>query len=86
MPVISNLAAKSYLVTGLSVGSTYTFKIQARNAFGYGPFSDVVLILAAQIPDQPLAPTTTFDRTTVLIQWTEPFNQGSEITGYEIHI
>jgi len=33
-----------------------------------------------------LAPTTTFDRTTVLIQWTEPFNQGSEVTGYEIHI
>ena len=47
MPVISNLAAKSYLVTGLSVGSTYSFKIQARTAFGYGPYSDVVIILAA---------------------------------------
>jgi hypothetical protein len=33
-----------------------------------------------------LAPTTTFDRTTVVITWTEPFNQGSDITGYEIHI
>jgi hypothetical protein len=33
-----------------------------------------------------LAPTTTFDRTTVVITWVEPFNQGSDITGYEIKI
>jgi hypothetical protein len=33
-----------------------------------------------------LAPTTTFDRTTVTIDWVEPFNQGSDITGYQIFI
>ena len=86
MPVISNLAATSYLVTGLSVGDLYKFKVEARNAFGYSEFSDVVEILAAQIPDKPDAPVTTFDRTTVVISWTAPFEQGSAITGYRVYI
>ena len=43
-------------------------------------------ILAAQIPDKPLAPTTTFDRTTVKITWAAPFEQGSPITGYQVFI
>jgi hypothetical protein len=51
MPVIANLAATSYLVTGLSVGSTYNFKVDARNAFGYSEFSEIVTTLAAQIPN-----------------------------------
>ena len=74
MPVISNLAATSYLVTGLSVGDSYKFKVKARNAFGYSEFSEVVEILAAQVPDKPDAPVTTFDRTTVVITWTAPFD------------
>jgi hypothetical protein len=45
------LVATSYLVTGLSVGSTYNFKVEARNAYGYGEFSEVTTILAAQIPN-----------------------------------
>jgi hypothetical protein len=51
MPVISNLAATSYLMTSLSVGSTYNIKVESRNAFGYSEFSEVVTILTAQIPN-----------------------------------
>ena len=86
MPIASGITASSYLVTGLSVGSLYSFKIQARNIFGFSSFSDIVQILAAQIPDKPLAPTTTFDRTTVKITWAAPFEQGSPITGYQVFI
>jgi len=53
MPVISGLSATTYLVTGLSVGSAYKFKIQARNAYGYSEFSEIVTILAAQVPNKP---------------------------------
>ena len=43
--------------------------------------------MAAQVPDKPNAPTTTFSNTeTVLIDWTAPFDQGSPITGYRIYI
>jgi hypothetical protein len=47
MPVIAGLAADSYLVTNLNVGSVYKFKVEARNAFGYSAFSEVASILAA---------------------------------------
>jgi len=38
------------------------------------------------VPDQPSAPTTTFDRTVVYVDWVAPFNQGSPITGYKVVI
>jgi hypothetical protein len=49
---------------------------------GYSPFSNEVEILAAQIPAQPAAPTTTLDGDFVTITWTAPDNGGSELTGY----
>jgi hypothetical protein len=47
MPVQSGLTATTTVVTGLSVGTLYTFKVQARNAFGLSDFSAEVAILAA---------------------------------------
>lgn len=43
-------------------------------------------ILAAQEPAQPLAPITTFQRETVLIEWVAPNDLGSPITAYNIYI
>lgn len=45
--LVSNLLATSYTVTGMTSGSTYNFKVQARNSFGLSTFSNVVAILAA---------------------------------------
>ena len=42
--------------------------------------------MAAQEPVKPEAPTTTFLRDTVRIDWTEPYPEGSPITGYRIYI
>lgn len=86
MPLISNLLFKEYVATGLTTGSIYSFKVRARNAFGFSDFSEPVAILAAQIPDRPAAPVTTFDRTVVIIDWAAPFSQGSPITGYKVLI
>ena len=45
-----------------------------------------MFILAAQIPDQPAAPVTTFNRDSIAITWVEPYTGGSAITSYKIYI
>ena len=84
MPLISGLLTRSYVATSLNVGSIYQYKVRSRNAFGFSEFSEPVSILAAEVPNKPDAPTTTFDRTVVKVDWIEPFDQGSPITGYRI--
>jgi len=56
------------------------------NAFGYSSDSAEISILAAQEPAAPVAPTTTFLRETVRIDWVAPDNLGSPITAYNIYI
>lgn len=48
--------------------------------------SNMVAILAAQKPEVPLAPTTSFYEGTVTISWSAPHNGGSEITLYSVII
>jgi len=45
---------------GLTQGLVYQFKVEARNAYGYSVYSDTVIILTAQAPDQPSAPITSW--------------------------
>jgi phosphoribosylformylglycinamidine (FGAM) synthase PurS component len=42
----------------VSVGKTYSFKIEARNSVGYSAYSSVLQVLAADKPGQPGTPTT----------------------------
>lgn len=71
---------------GLTTGTIYKFKVQSRNEYGFSEDSDKVLILAAQIPDIPEAPTTTIVGPDVLIDWTAPNDRGNDILGYQIFI
>lgn len=43
----SDLTSLNYIVTGLEQGSTYNFKIEARNTYGHSFFSNVLTVLAA---------------------------------------
>ena len=47
VPLASGVATTSYLVTGLIAGTTYKFKVQSRNSYGYSEYSSEVSILAA---------------------------------------
>lgn len=49
--------------------------------------SNEVAILAAQVPDVPEAPVTSFDANadTVIVDWIAPNNRGSPITSYSIY-
>ena len=76
----------SFTVTGLITGEEYMFKVEARNAAGLGPESNIEFVIAASVPATPAAPTTTNDKTNIVIEWTAPDNGGSEITGYEVRI
>jgi len=82
----SNIVTLPYIAVSLTPGTTYSFIVQSRNAFGYSPFSASVEILAAQPPDRPTAPSTVLQGTNILITWSAPFAQGSPITSYKIQI
>lgn len=60
--------------------------MQARNEYGYSLDSVETLVLAAQIPNVPAAPTTSIVDFDVLIDWSAPDEKGSEILGYQIFI
>jgi hypothetical protein len=47
VPLIEGLQNIEFIATGLSVGFTYNFKVQARNEYDFSDYSDVVTILAA---------------------------------------
>jgi hypothetical protein len=60
--------------------------------YGESFWSETVSILAAQIPDQPETPTTTFvdsyyftPNPNVVVDWIAPDARGSPITGYRIY-
>lgn len=78
--------ATSYTAEQLTAGSEYRFYVQAKNAAGYSPASNVISVIAASVPATPAAPTTAQDSTNIKIEWTAPDNGGSEITGYQVSI
>lgn len=82
----TGVVTQTYTAISLTPGVVYGFKIQARNSFGYSALSDGVLVMAAKVPVKPAAPTTTFNRETVQIDWIEPDSGGSAILGYRIYI
>jgi hypothetical protein len=73
-------------VTGLTLGTTYEFTVEAQNSVGYSTPSSQVVIFHAMIPTAPSAPTITNDETTVIINWIAPSNNGASITSYKVLI
>jgi cellulose 1,4-beta-cellobiosidase len=67
----TGVTTTTYIAIGLTQGTTYHFKIQSRNIFGYSLDSSSVSILAAQPPD---------------IDWTAPNDRGKAIDSYRISI
>lgn len=77
----------SATLEGFTFGITYTFKVKARNAFGFSvAYSNTVSILAATEPDQPLPPTTSIVGDSVQIDWIAPSDNGNAIQSYTITI
>lgn len=77
---------RSFTAITLSSGITYTFKVEARNTFGYSEFSDQVPVLCATIPSKPATPYSYRDGGDVIIAWVTPRINGLEITSYSVMI
>ena len=73
---------------GITSGSTYQFKVRAKNKWGFGDFSTTTSVVASSVPSQMSAPTTAIDGATggVEISWTAPASNGQTITSYLIEI
>jgi titin len=81
--------ATSQVVTGLTAGTSYTFKVAAINSVGTGGQSSATS--SVTIPTVPGTPTGVTGSTpgsgasgTINISWTAPSNGGSPITGYTV--
>ena len=77
---------RSYTVTGLEPGQTYTVKIQATNSEGYGPTAMTALKTTSAPPSAPrslqVSKTT---RTSGKVSWQPPSSDGgATITAYRI--
>jgi hypothetical protein len=47
----TGILTQSYTVTGLTLGTTYEFTVDAQNSVGYGYSSDIITILHAVPPE-----------------------------------
>ena len=76
----------STTVTGLTNGTSYTFKVAAINAVGTGAMSGASnTVIPAVAPGAPTAVTAVRGNTQATVSWTAPVsNGGSPITGYVV--
>jgi hypothetical protein len=85
----SNIVESTEIITGLSPGSNYKFKIKSRNIIGFSDYSSIVVIKAAQVPDVPTGlvnvPVITAANQ-IGLQWVAPvFDGGSTLFDYTIY-
>lgn len=84
--MLTSTTSTSYQVTGLTAGTTYEFKIESRNEYGYSTFSSTLSLLCATTPAVPTSVVTTIDGTTVKVAWSLSTTNGSAITAYKVYI
>lgn len=77
--------ATTYIVTsGITGGTDYQFKVRAKNLYGWGDYSPIVTIKAAQEPAQVTSITTTVSGLDIIVDWTEPSTNFDPIIQYLI--
>jgi hypothetical protein len=82
----SNVILQSYTAISLTSGTTYEFKIESRNSYGYSDFSDSITLLAAFTPEAPVTVATANSADQIIVTWSMPETNGSPITGYKIYV
>ena len=75
-------------IGSLSADTAYEVRVRATNAEGTGDWSPTAsgrTDAAADVPDAPSTPTLTAGSTWLTASWTAPADNGSAITGYDVH-
>jgi titin len=72
--------------SGLTNGTTYTFRVAAKNVAGTGAFSsDTNAVTPRTVPDAPTAVSATPGAAQATVSWSVPASDGaSPITGYDV--
>ncbi len=76
--------ATTYIVTGLTNGTNYRFRVAARNAIGIGPSSTPVEATPAWVPAAPAGLTPAAGVGQVTLTWNAPADNGAAITDYVV--
>lgn len=74
---------------GIVTGTTYTFRVRARNTVGFSEFSNEVRYVISAPPEKPLAPTKdyfTSSKTSMVIRWSESAVTDTPIIGYKLYM
>ncbi|MGI9447670.1 MAG: fibronectin type III domain-containing protein, partial [Pirellulales bacterium] len=71
-------------VTGLSNGIAYDFRVSAETLVGSGTAAIVNNIMPFGVPFAPISLTANPGTKSMALNWSEPLNGGSAITGYAI--
>ena len=81
-------ATESYLFTGLTNGTGYTFKVEAYNAFGWGALSAASPVaIPYTVPAAPMGIQQLVSQSgQVPLVWEEPANNGAGITDYRVSV
>ncbi|HEX7497734.1 MAG TPA: fibronectin type III domain-containing protein, partial [Candidatus Limnocylindrales bacterium] len=81
----STNGALSCVVTGLTNGSTYTFKVVAINGYNVGPKSaSASAIIPASVPGAPPSVAAVGGVGSATVAWSVPVANGSPIIGYTV--
>ncbi len=73
-------STSTIIAIGILSGSSYQFRYRAENVYGYGDFSDVITIKAAQVPSQMNAVTTSIENQYVKFAWSYPTDNSDTVT------
>lgn len=85
--LIDDLRLAWGVTNSIQKGHSYLFRYRAKNAHGWGPFSQTLSLIAARRTDKPDTALTSNEGTLVRITWAEPaYDGGSPILGYRIKI
>jgi hypothetical protein len=80
----------TYTLSGTTGGEITQFRVRAKNAIGWGTWSEVASVAASAVPAQMSALTTEIDAIvdplSVTISWTAPDDNSDAITSYQILI
>jgi len=76
----------SYIINGLVAGQSYSFRVRAKNEFGWGPYSNESSFIPRAVPSKMDPVVTVIDNIYVKISWTQPNENGAVITRYLIEI
>jgi hypothetical protein len=83
-------ATTSYIDTGLSTGTSYSYYVRATNQFGEGTATATLSVVAPGVPSAPRTlvatpGTTNTDTGKIYLSWQTPSTTVSTITGYDIY-